>query len=165
MVRMSEEEVKNLDKEQIVLKDIDEVSMFSWDTKTKEFWVLGHKFDGVNSIEDFVNYIYNLDNENRQLKIENSQLKSKLEMQKGSNKLLCKAIMCDNCDCDVVCEAHKQQIKLQEQLQQRDEVIKEAIKMLDNYQNNLYSETARQTLDDDVERTIDILNKYKNVGD
>lgn len=56
-----------MNKEEIIIKGIDEIPMFSWNTKTKEFYVLGHKFDGVNSIEDFINYIHNLDNKNKDL--------------------------------------------------------------------------------------------------
>lgn len=59
-----------MNEEVIELKGIDEIPMFSWNTKTKEFFVLGHKFDGVNSIEDFINYINNLQTENQQLKIQ-----------------------------------------------------------------------------------------------
>ena len=54
----------------------EEIPIFRWNTKTKEFYVLGHKFDGINSIEDFINYIHNLDKENKSLQ---SQLKSKEE--------------------------------------------------------------------------------------
>ena len=57
------------------MKGIDEIPIFSWNTQTKEFYVLGHKFDGVNSIEDFLNYIYNLGKENQQLKEELNQYK------------------------------------------------------------------------------------------
>lgn len=46
----------------------EEIPMFTFNTKTKEFSVLDHKFEGVNSIEDFINYIHNLDKENKQLK-------------------------------------------------------------------------------------------------
>ena len=48
----------------------EEIPLFRWNTKTKEFYVLGHKFDGVNSIEDFIDYITNLDKENKKLKIQ-----------------------------------------------------------------------------------------------
>ena len=40
------------------------------------------------------------------------------------------------------------------ELQQK---IDKAIKVLDNYQNNLYSRETRKTLDDDIERTLSIL--------
>lgn len=49
------------------VKGIDEIPIFSWNTSTKEFEVLGHKFEGINSIEDFINYIYGLDKENKRL--------------------------------------------------------------------------------------------------
>lgn len=57
-----------MNEELLELKGIDEIPMFSWSTNTKEFYVLGHKLDGVNSIEDFINYIHKLDKENQQLK-------------------------------------------------------------------------------------------------
>ena len=63
-----------MSEEVIEPKGIDEIPIFSWNTKTKEFYVLGHKFDGVNSIENFINYIHNLDKENQQLKAENYRL-------------------------------------------------------------------------------------------
>lgn len=56
-----------INNEEMVIKGIDEIPMFSWNTKTKEFYVLGHKFDGVNSIEDFVDFINNLQQENEKL--------------------------------------------------------------------------------------------------
>ena len=64
------------DDNEMCIKGIDELPIFSWNTKTKEFYVLGHKFDGINSVEDFINYIHNLDKENKSLQ---SQLKSKEE--------------------------------------------------------------------------------------
>lgn len=64
------------DDNEMCIKGIDELPIFSWNTKTKEFYVLGHKFAGINSIEDFINYIHNLDKENKSLQ---SQLKSKEE--------------------------------------------------------------------------------------
>ena len=39
------------------------------------------------------------------------------------------------------------------------ELIDKAIEILDNYQNNLYSKSAREFLDDDIERTITILKE------
>ena len=56
-----------MNKEEMILRGIDEIPMFTFNTKTKEFSVLGHKFEGVNSIEDFCNYIHGLDEENKQL--------------------------------------------------------------------------------------------------
>lgn len=73
---MKEETRIKINDNERCIKGIDEVPMFSWNTKTKEFYVLGHKFDGVNSIEDFINYIHNLDKENKSLQ---SQLKAKEE--------------------------------------------------------------------------------------
>ena len=73
---MKEEKRTKIDDNEMCAKGIDEVPMFSWNTKTKEFYVLGHKFDGINSIEDFINYIHNLDKENKSLQ---SQLKEKEE--------------------------------------------------------------------------------------
>ena len=45
--------------------------------------------------------------------------------------------------------------------QKYKEVIDKAIETLDNYQNNLYSKSAREFLDDDIERTITILKEVK----
>lgn len=45
-----------------------EIPVFSWNTKTKEFCVLGHHFEGTNSIEEFITYITNLNKENTNLK-------------------------------------------------------------------------------------------------
>ena len=67
------------DDNEMCIKGIDELPIFSWNTKTKEFYVLGHKFDGINSIEDFINYIHNLDKENKYLQ---SRLKAKEEENK-----------------------------------------------------------------------------------
>lgn len=58
----------------------------------------------------------------QELQQENQQLKQKYEMQKDSNKLLCKAIICDDCDCKV-CEAHKQNIKYKSVLDEIREYI------------------------------------------
>lgn len=74
-----EETRTKIDDNEMCIKGIDELPMFSWNTKTKEFYVLGHKFDGINSIEDFINYIHNLDKENKSLQ---SQLKAKEEENK-----------------------------------------------------------------------------------
>lgn len=46
----------------------EETPVFKWNTKTKEFYVLGHKFEGVNSIEDFVKFLTDLQQENSELK-------------------------------------------------------------------------------------------------
>ena len=48
-----------------------------------------------------------------------------------------------------------------EESQKKKEVIDKAIEILDNYQNNLYSKSARKFLDDDIERTITILKEVK----
>lgn len=47
---------------------IDEIPMFSIDTDTKEFYVLGEKINGINSIDDYINFIRNLQEENKNLK-------------------------------------------------------------------------------------------------
>ena len=49
--------------------------------------------------------------------------------------------------------------ELQQQNQKYKEAIDKAIEILDNYQNNLYSKSARKFLDDDIERTITILKE------
>lgn len=56
----------------------EEIPVFRWNTETKEFYVLEHKFDGVNSIEDFINYIHNLDKENKQLKENNVSMQEEM---------------------------------------------------------------------------------------
>lgn len=56
----------------------EEIPVFRWNTETKEFYVLEHKFDGVNSIEDFINYIHNLDKENQQLKENNMSMQEEM---------------------------------------------------------------------------------------
>lgn len=68
-----------MNNEDIILRGIDEIPMFTFNTKTKEFSVLGHKFEGVNSIEDFINYIYNLGTENQQLKENVNKLETNID--------------------------------------------------------------------------------------
>lgn len=48
---------------------------------------------------------------------------------------------------------------LEQQIKKQKEAIDKAIEILDNYQNNLYSKSARKFLDDDIERTITILKE------
>ena len=48
---------------------------------------------------------------------------------------------------------------LEQQCKKQKEVIDKAIETLDNYQNNLYSKSAREFLDDDIEKTITILKE------
>ena len=84
-----EETGKKTDDNEMCIKGIDELPIFSWNTKTKEFYVLGHKFDGINSIEDFINYIHNLDKENKSLQ---SQLKSKEEENQELNQKYLNAV-------------------------------------------------------------------------
>ena len=64
------------------------------------------------------------------LQDENKQLKQKYEMQKDSNKLLCKAITCDDCNCKV-CEAHKDNIELKKRLEEWEHHLKCSKGMLD----------------------------------
>ena len=90
---MKEEKRTKIDDNEICIKGIDEVPMFSWNTKTKEFYVLGHKFDGINSIEDFINYIHNLDKENKSLQ---SQLKEKEEVIKEAREYIKEHIRIDD---------------------------------------------------------------------
>ena len=80
-----EETRTKTDDNEMCIKGIDELPIFSWNTKNKEFYVLGHKFDGINSIEDFINYIHNLDKENKSLQ---SQLKAKEEEKQQLKKQL-----------------------------------------------------------------------------
>ena len=73
--------------------------------------------------EDMPREIEALLGEIEQLQQENQQLKQKYEMQKDSNKLLCKAITCDDCDCKV-CEAHIENIKYKSVLDELKEQLK-----------------------------------------
>lgn len=50
---------------------------------------------------------------------------------------------------------------LEQQCKKYKELIDKAIEILDNYQNNLYSKSARKFLDDDIERTITILKEVE----
>ena len=58
----------------------EEIPVFSWDTKTKEFSVLGHKFYGINSIEEFIEYLQNQDKKIERLQKENEILRHRLEV-------------------------------------------------------------------------------------
>lgn len=51
--------------------------------------------------------------------------------------------------------------QLEQENQKYKEVIDKAIDLLDNYQNNLYSKKARETLDDDIEMALDILKEVE----
>ena len=82
-----EETGKKTDDNEMCIKGIDELPIFSWNTKTKEFYVLGHKFDGVNSIEDFINYIHNLDKENKQLKADLEMYENGVYFSSENDKL------------------------------------------------------------------------------
>ena len=78
----------------------------------------------TEAIEEIDNTVGNLSLRINQLQQENQLLKQKYEMQKDSNKLLCKAITCDDCDCKV-CEAHKENIKYKSVLDEIREYINE----------------------------------------
>ena len=92
LLTLEETGIKTDDNE-MCIKGIDELPIFSWNTKTKEFYVLGHKFDGINSIEDFINYIHNLDKENKSLQ---SQLKAKEEVIKEAREYIKEHIRIDD---------------------------------------------------------------------
>ena len=62
---------------------------------------------------------------------------------------------------DVFKELFNEMVNWKEESQKQKEVIDKAIETLDNYQNNLYSKSAREFLDDDIERTITILKEVK----
>ena len=62
---------------------------------------------------------------------------------------------------DVFKELFNEMVNWKEESQRQKEVIDKAIETLDNYQNNLYSKSAREFLDDDIERTITILKEVK----
>ena len=80
--------------------------MINWKEENK---ILKENAENNDKVVDKVNW------ENMLLKQENKQLKQKYEMQKYSNKLLCKAITCDDCNCKV-CEAHKDNIELKKDI-------------------------------------------------
>lgn len=61
----------------------EEIPVFSWNTKTKEFNVLGHKFDCVNSVEEFIEYLQNQDKEIERL---NNIIN---ELEKWLNERIC----------------------------------------------------------------------------
>lgn len=109
--------------------------------------------------------IANLKIENYKLKEENQQLKQKYEMQKDSNKLLCKAITCDDCDCKV-CEAHIQNIKYKSVLDEIREYIEHKSLYEEeydyDYEENMYlSGISDEKAKEDI---LQILDKVK-VGD
>lgn len=62
---------------------------------------------------------------------------------------------------DVFEELFDEMSNWKEESQKKKEAIDKAIETLDNYQNNLYSKSAREFLDDDIERTITILKEVK----
>lgn len=71
-----------------------EIPMFTFNTKTKEFSVLEHKFEGVNSIEDFINYIHNLDKENKHLKSVLNEVKEIIETKFLETELYGSELVC-----------------------------------------------------------------------
>lgn len=80
------------------------------------------------------------------LQHENRQLKQKYEMQKDSNKLLCKAITCDDCDCKV-CEAHKENIKYKSVLDEIREQLKKIKPDLDFEPWSVYKVSGSKLFD------------------
>ena len=62
---------------------------------------------------------------------------------------------------DVFKELFDEMSNWREDSQKQKEVIDKAIEILENYQNNLYSKSARELLDDDIERTITTLKEVK----
>ena len=82
----------------------------------------------------------------RNLQQENQQLKQKYEMQKDSNKLLCKAITCDDCDCKV-CEAHIQNIKYKSVLDEIRKYINERTDRRSSCRSLVYGDEILQILD------------------
>lgn len=79
-----------MNKDEIILRGIDEIPMFTFNTKTKEFSVLGHKIEGVNSIGDFINYIHNLGKENKELQQKVNQLEQANKSLRGNIKAIAK---------------------------------------------------------------------------
>lgn len=62
---------------------------------------------------------------------------------------------------DVFKELFNEMVNWKEESQKQKEVIDKAIEILENYQNNLYSKSARELLDDDIERTITKLKEVE----
>ena len=157
------------DDNEMCIKGIDELPIFSWNTKTKEFYVLGHKFDGINSIEDFINYIHNLDKENKSLQ---SQLKSKEEENQELKLELSgyrQAILEDK---DML-GLKEESEELKKQLEQyQEEVCILDMKTDENIkyktQQKEFIEYLENMLDDEndifsVVRVKDVLQKYKSI--
>ena len=101
----------------------EEIPVFRWNTETKEFYVLEHKFDGVNSIEDFINYIHNLDKENKQLKENNMSMQE--EMARTWKKL-------DDLQ-QIEQEHQKINGELREENKKYKELINKSIKLIEDY--------------------------------
>ena len=66
-----------------------------------------------------------------------------------------------NARADLLSELQPEIDNLKKENQKYKEVIDKAIDLLDNYQNNLYSKKARETLDDDIEMALDILKEVE----
>ena len=68
------------------IKGIDGIPMFNYIPETKEFYVLGNKIDDVNSVDDFIKYITNLQLE--VVKLNNHKRGMLVQLFKANNKLL-----------------------------------------------------------------------------
>lgn len=141
-------------------KEIDEIPVFSWNTKTKEFYVLGHKFDGVNSIEDFINFINDLQQKNRQLEGQIEYLKSgeyinQLRFERNMLQDLVDNGEVSKEDKEFIDMTHRN-TELLEQLKQRDKFIDTIINLIES--THINCDGQAENLIDDI---AEILQKYR----
>ena len=80
-------------------------------------------------------------------------------LQKENRKL--KEQYCERTDCSGRIGNSKKVEELEKENQRLKEIIDKVIDLLDNYQNNLYSKQARETLDDDIELVLKLLKEVK----
>lgn len=111
-----------------------------------------------------VEYIDKLLTSYKQIQQENQELKQKYEMQKDSNKLLCKAITCDDCNCSV-CEAHKENIELKKQFEEERNKVREYSYKLSNFRCEETYENQQKEFIDYLEKKIKRLEKSNNEFD
>lgn len=122
-----------MNEEKICVKGIDEIPVFSWNTKTKEFFVLNNKFDGVNSVQDFIEFLNNLQKENQQLKGSLQMHEILLRANVEENQRL-KEQYCERTDCSGRIGNSKKVEELEKENQKYKEVIEKAIELIeDNY--------------------------------
>ena len=147
-----------MSEKDIELKGIDEIPIFSWNTKTKEFYVLEHKFDGVNSIEDFINYIHNLDKENKQLKADLEMYENGVYFSSENDKLQNEI---DNLN--HIIDKQDKDITI---LSKGNKHLKEILEKMGLEPNDiLYLQQENQQLKIQASAREEVANKYKEVID